>query len=1211
MQNQANIVDEIQKSYQNQIDEPYLFCLRRQKVRDQDKRVIYLGVPDNQVCDNRIQTSKYNYITFIPQNLLLQFSKLANIYFLIIGIFQILPSITTTEGKPIVYTPLTVIVVISMIKDFIEDRKRRKQDQFENQSDTSRLNIKTGQFEKVKWQELRIGEIIQVNLNERFPADILVLSTTNQYGISYIETKNLDGEVNLKQRQSCAPNLFEDEQFIQNSNNLARFQFIYEDPNIRIHSFNGIMIDKQDADSQQNQYLLSLQNICLRGCTLKRTHSLIGIVIYSGHDCKSLKYANRGQYKFGTVEKLMNKMVLYVFVILVLISIFCASYYTIWYKQKKDELPYLVINKNDIESHLVVSFFIRIPMWILLLNPFVPISLMVTLEIVKYLQGQLLSKDKNFVNSLSDELVEVNSSNLTDQLGQVKYILTDKTGTLTANIMKFKALSLNSVCYEYNYEQDKHGILMSQKLIDLLKNAEENQIEYEALMCMNLCHELLIEQQEGKRLYLGTSPDEECIMDFCIQIGIYLESVDEHKVMTIYDSINNTRLQFKLIALHEYRSDIRKMSVLVQNLSTKQYKIYQKGSMNTIFDCCRQDQKNNMVLVEEHLNNFASNMLRTLCLSYRNLNENEITKFFDKRSKDLEGGNLNIQEINDGIFAEIENEQILIGGTGVNDEFADQVVPTLSSLKQAGLKIWMITGDKRETALSIGIKSNIVEQGIELKVIQDATDSVINDQLVINELKMYEEQLRQQQKLSIGLSGLTFHGINMSKNTEIKQSFNYIMKHADSVLAYHFTPSQKKLLVDLVHTISPGQCVLAIGDGANDINMLQAADVGIGIRGKEGREAAKASDFSIAEFKHLNRLILYVGQEAYRKNSYLILFNFYKNQAWILVYFWINFYSGQSAQYVYDQWISQFFNLFYSSLPIIIYALFDEIHPSSQFFKVVQTDKNILESRPQDYKKFTNNLIFQQKNFWKWFFYGSFHALIITYISFFSVGDNSDQQGRQSDIFCQGMLAFTCCVIITNLKVQQLHQTHCFLNLFFIYASIAFYLLNIFIASKIIKMEIYEVYPHLFCQPNTYFAIALSIVVAYGADSAYKIFIQTIIPEKTLILQPLKSKQSIRFSQEEKVVCQDIDIDDIIKNQQENCYSSGLHEKLITKQQQKQLKDLRINNQSSTSIYKDLEEPYENDIGYQNLQQNQSLYVSSSIRHSNFPSIRLQRVDTI
>lgn len=156
---------------------------------------------------------------------------------------------------------------------------------------------------------------------------------------------------------------------------------------------------------------------------------------------------------------------------------------------------------------------------------------------------------------------------------------------------------------------------------------EYNQIEFNAFVCMNLCHQLIIEEEDGKKIHTGTSADEECIMEFCIKSGFYLESIDEFKVMTITNTFNNKQYKYKTISLHEYHSSLGKMSILVKDLQTQEYKIYQKGSSIKIFECLRADQKEMQIQTELHINQFATNILRTLCLSYRVLSDEEVEHF--------------------------------------------------------------------------------------------------------------------------------------------------------------------------------------------------------------------------------------------------------------------------------------------------------------------------------------------------------------------------------------------------------------------------------------------------------------------------------------------------------------------------------------------------------------------------------------------------------
>ena len=149
-----------------------------------------------------------------------------------------------------------------------------------------------------------------------------------------------------------------------------------------------------------------------------------------------------------------------------------------------------------------------------------------------------------------------------------------------------------------------------------------------------------------------------------------------------------------------------------------------------------------------------------------------------------------------------------------------------------------------------------------------------------------------------------------------------------SVLACRVSPKQKQEIVSLVRREKPKANTLAIGDGANDVYMITAANVGIGIRGVEGQQAARASDFAIGEFKILRRLLYCHGREAYRKNSYLILYNFYKNSLLLLPQFWLGFVSCFSGKFIFEQFTFQFYNIFFTSLPIVLYAVFDQEYAS-------------------------------------------------------------------------------------------------------------------------------------------------------------------------------------------------------------------------------------------------------------------------------------------
>lgn len=174
-------------------------CMKKDlEWQEMPDREIQSSVQTLEYKDNRISTSKYTCLTFIPKNLIEQFSKMANLYFLMIGILQMISEISTSNGYPVTYGPLSVIILVSALKDLFEDLKRYSSDKEENLRKVEVLN--EGKFVVKTWAEIRVGDIVRINQDNYFPADILVLKSSGAKGSCFIETKNLDGEINLKHK---------------------------------------------------------------------------------------------------------------------------------------------------------------------------------------------------------------------------------------------------------------------------------------------------------------------------------------------------------------------------------------------------------------------------------------------------------------------------------------------------------------------------------------------------------------------------------------------------------------------------------------------------------------------------------------------------------------------------------------------------------------------------------------------------------------------------------------------------------------------------------------------------------------------------------------------------------------------------------------------------------------------------------------------------
>jgi phospholipid-transporting ATPase len=221
---------------------------------------------------------------------------------------------------------------------------------------------------------------------------------------------------------------------------------------------------------------------------------------------------------------------------------------------------------------------------------------------------------------------------------------------------------------------------------------------------------------------------------------------------------------------------------------------------------------------------------------------------------------------------EIEYDFDLVGATAIEDRLQDDVANTISVLKEAGIKIWVLTGDKIETAINIGYSCKVLSNDMEQYIIDAVSTDDIIDQLA--------ESNKTYLKSSLNAHALVVAGDSLLKITakeHIKEEFLKMAEKMKVVIACRVSPKQKAEIVNLVKVRYPDKTTLAIGDGANDVNMITAAHIGIGISGLEGQQAARASDYAIGQFRFLRTLLLVHGREAYRRNSYVVGYMFYKN----------------------------------------------------------------------------------------------------------------------------------------------------------------------------------------------------------------------------------------------------------------------------------------------------------------------------------------------
>ncbi|XP_073211993.1 phospholipid-transporting ATPase VB isoform X7 [Lepidochelys kempii] len=392
---------------------------------------------------NGIQTTKYTLLSFLPRNLFEQFHRLANLYFFFLVILNWFPQVEVFH-REITMLPLGVVLLVIMVKDGTEDCRRYRFDKAINSSKTKAYDEKESDYVEKCWKDVRVGDFVQLQCNEIIPADILLLYSSDQNGICHLETANLDGETNLKQRQVVKgfsnQNTPFDPEFFQNT-------IVCEKPNNDLNKFKGYV---EQPDHKRIGF--GSESLLLRGCTIRNTEIAIGIVIYAGHETKAMLNNSGPRYKRSKIERRMNIDIFFCVGLLFIMCLIGALGHGIWNGNFSERPPYEVpdMNGNYLSSALA-GFYMFLTM-IILLQILIPISLYVSIEFVKLGQVFLIHSDIDLYDEDVDLPIQCRALNITEDLGQIQYIFSDKTGTLTENKMVFRRCTVDG--NEFSHQEN-------------------------------------------------------------------------------------------------------------------------------------------------------------------------------------------------------------------------------------------------------------------------------------------------------------------------------------------------------------------------------------------------------------------------------------------------------------------------------------------------------------------------------------------------------------------------------------------------------------------------------------------------------------------------------------------------------------------------------------------------------------------------------------
>ncbi|KAI6808454.1 putative phospholipid-transporting [Hortaea werneckii] len=934
-------------------------------------RVIHLNNPPantvNKYVDNHVSTTKYNFATFLPKFLFEQFSKYANLFFLFTAILQQIPNISPTNRYTTI-VPLGIVVAVSAVKEIIEDNRRKSQDRELNRSPAKVL--RGTQFQDVKWIDVSVGDIIRIESEEPFPADVVLLASSEPEGLCYIETANLDGETNLKIKQAIP-----ETSTLVSSAELARLggRIRSEQPNSSLYTYEATLT--MQAGGGEEELPLSPEQLLLRGATLRNTPWVHGVVVFTGHETKLMRNATATPIKRTNVEHRVNTQILLLGAILIILSVISSIGDVAVRVNIGKSLWYLDYEDLNVASRFFSDVFTY---WILYSN-LVPISLFVTVEIIKYYQAFLISSDLDIYYPETDMPANCRTSSLVEELGQVEYIFSDKTGTLTRNMMEFRQCSIGGIQYADEVPEDRRVLDdsdpgASQGIYDfkalerhrLAGGAGGKNIEH-FLTLLGTCHTVIPEtkaDKPGEIKYQAASPDEGALVEGAVTLGYKFITRQPRAVTVLVDGQREER--YELLAVCEFNSTRKRMSCIYR-CPDGRIRCYTKGADTVILERLGQrDETVEKTLL--HLEEYAAEGLRTLCLAVREVPEAEFHEWWDVFNTAATTVTGNRAEELDKAAELIEHDFTLLGATAIEDKLQEGVPDTIHTLQTAGIKVWVLTGDRQETAINIGMSCKLISEDMTLLIVNEE-----NAEATRQNIEKKLEAIRSQHAGGVEMETLALvidgKSLTFALEKDMEKLFLDLAVMCKAVICCRVSPLQKALVVKLVkrHLKS---ILLAIGDGANDVSMIQAAHIGVGISGVEGLQAARSADVSIAQFRYLRKLLLVHGSWSYQRISKVILYFYYKNTALFITQFWYSFQNAFSGQVIYESWTLSFFNVIFTVMPPFVLGIFDQF-----------VNARLLDRYPQLYQLSQKGVFFRTHNFWSWVANGFYHSLLLYFVS--------------------------------------------------------------------------------------------------------------------------------------------------------------------------------------------------------------------------------------
>uniref|UniRef100_A0A673HPC2 Phospholipid-transporting ATPase n=1 Tax=Sinocyclocheilus rhinocerous TaxID=307959 RepID=A0A673HPC2_9TELE len=813
------------------------------------------SIPLNPVRKNSRKTAYYNagrparYVDgrILNLNTVLyqQFKFFLNLYFLVVACSQFVPSLKI--GYLYTYwAPLGFVLAVTMVREAVDEVRRCRRDKEMNSQLYSKLTVRG---------DHNVTHPDDIIHNQRIPADMILLRTSEKTGSCFIRTDQLDGETDWKLRIAVACT-----QRLPALGDLFSISaYVYaQKPELDIHSFEG-NFTWEDCDPPIHESL-SIENT-LWASTVVASGTVIGVVIYTGKEMRSVLNTSQSKNKVGLLDLELNRLTKALFLAQVVLSVVMVAL-----------------------QGFLGPWFRNLFRFVVLFSYIIPISLRVNLDMGKSAYGWMIMRDENIPGTV------VRTSTIPEELGRLVYLLTDKTGTLTQNEMVFKRLHLGTVSYGTDtMDEIQSHIIQSYAQVSSaqsngnsasstpsrkpqppapkVRKSVSSRI-HEAVKAIALCHNVtpVYESRvngvstepesteadqdfsDDNRTYQASSPDEVALVRWTESVGLTLVNRDltSLQLKTPAGHI----LTYYILQIFPFTSESKRMGIIVREEATGDITFYMKGADVAMASIVQYND-----WLEEECGNMAREGLRTLVVAKKSLTEEQYQDFesrYNQAKLSIHDRALKVA----AVVESLEREMELLCLTGVEDQLQADVRPTLELLRNAGIKIWMLTGDKLETATCIAKSSHLVSRNQNIHVFRPVSNR--------GEAHLELNSFRRKHDCALVISGDSLEVCLRYYEHE----FVELACQCPAVVCCRCSPTQKAQIVRLLQQHTDNR-TCAIGDGGNDVSMIQAADCGIGIEGKEGKQASLAADFSITQFKHIGRLLMVHGRNSYKRSAAL------------------------------------------------------------------------------------------------------------------------------------------------------------------------------------------------------------------------------------------------------------------------------------------------------------------------------------------------------